>query len=288
MSFESPLSTRRSQNSDVTSWATDGPNGRVKITAYNPNEAGDLNQAPLVIIPGYTNGRATMKPLAEQAVEMGFRPITFSYERSTKPDTDPITHKVLTAEAVALSVMKKFSSTSIQLKGFSDGGNVAVELASHMRERDSELIDKVSLDAPLGIVTGSMLDAVTRGGREIARLMNPSDLRNIGRRTLICVQSIGYIINNPKLSFDELLAAQKVNTYDKISAMHEDGLPIGVMGLSHDSLFPADALRKSMPIGVPFTEIHGNHLQYLQESSIQDEALYIHKKLGDPPAVSVA
>lgn len=288
MGIESSPVSRHSSDSSVESWTTDGPNGQIKITTHHPREAADLNQSPLVIIPGYTNGREAMKPLAQQAVEMGFRPITFGYERSTKPDTDPITHKILTAEAVALSVMKKLSSKSIQIKGFSDGGNVAVELASRMRERDSELVDKVSLDAPLGIVTGSMLDAVTRGGREIARLMNPSDLRNIGRRARICAESFGYILKNPRLSYDELVAAQEVNTYSKIEAMHNNGLPIGVMGLTRDSLFPADELRTAVPDGVPFAAIHGNHLDYLRMSHIQDEALSIHKKLGDPPAISAA
>lgn len=289
MSIESSSSSPRFSNNPVESWIDDGPNGQLKIDVHHPNEDTDLNQSPLVIIPGYTNGRETMTPLARRAANMGFQAITFSYERHTKPETDPITHKVLTAEAVALSAMKRFKSESIQVKGFSYGGNGAVELASRAQHEQTAIhVDKVSLDAPLGVVQGSMIDAIVRGSQEISRFMNPLDLRHIGERTLICAQSLRYILDNPKLTLEELVAAQGVNTFKKIEDLHNNGLPIGVVGLTNDKLFPAHKLWESMPVGVPFDAIKGTHIDYLHNPSIQKDALEFHDKLHNPSISSVA
>jgi pimeloyl-ACP methyl ester carboxylesterase len=280
--IDSRLNKTRTITHDVL-LAPDVNDRDVKINVYRPSGGSD-ETTPIVLANGWTAGNVVMRRAAIWLAYNGRTAVTFDHHRQSKPDEAPEIHKMETLAAAVDGTLQYTDSDYAEVIAHSEGGINGTLYVDRERERESGKVKSATLFAPAGIIELSVPQLLYRGAREIVSLADHRQVRHIGRLASAGTAVGDYLSKNLKLSFSEVQAISDTNVVDKIVAIHESPIDIGVIGCTDDKFFPDHELRAALPPQIEYTTIHSNHIDFINDRDIRHQVYGFHRSIGHAAA----
>lgn len=240
----------------------------------------DSTEAPILLANGWTAGNKVMSRVALWLAYHHRTAITFDHHRQSRRGEAPEEHKRDTLAAAVDGALEYLDASQVEMIAHSEGGINGTLYVDRERAQESGKVAKTTLFAPAGIIDLSAPQLIARGTHELASLVHRSQIQHLGRLASAGSAAGAYLRKNLKLSVSEIQAIADTNVVDTITAIHEAGIPIGVVGCSDDKFFPSRELKNSLPASIPFQSIDSNHIDFINDRQIRHHVYDFHQRLG--------
>lgn len=262
--------------------ATDQLGRPVNYQVYQPNLRiiePDPREA-IVLANGWTAGAQVMGRAAAWFAAQGRSVIVFDHQRTASSEEHPEKHKMMTLAATVEAYCQEAQEDQVEIIGHSEGGINSTMYAVYDRESESNRVKSLTLFAPAGIIDLSVAQLVYRGTREIVSLANRRQAKNLGRLAYEGASVSGYLRKNIGLSVREVAAISHADIMPDLEALHQNGLPLGVIGCTDDRFFPAHELSATIEGHIPYSEIASNHVDFINDRLVRAQVYGLHQRFS--------
>lgn len=251
----------------------------VSFHIYRPPE-GESAEAPIILANGWTAGNEVMSRVALWLAHHDRTAVTFDHHRFANKHESPEQHKMETLAAAAEGTREYLDADQVDIIAHSEGGINSTLYVEREMQRETGTVAKATLFAPAGVIKLSAPQLIVRGAHEMLSMVHHNQIRHLGKLALAGNAVGEYLWKNLGLSLAEIDAIAASHTPDTIAAIHESGIPIGVVGCTDDKFFPDHELRAALPDTIPYKTIHSNHIDFINDRAVRHQVYDFHHALG--------